>query len=100
MGASVCVGAFSRYVEVAALKDKMSATVTSALVSCILAGSGGRADCIISDQGSEFHGFLMELLKILEIKQKFTASHRAASHGTVERVNRTLADTMAHLEAT
>jgi hypothetical protein len=69
-------------------------------VSCILAGSGGRADCIISDQGSEFHGFLMELLKILEIKQEFTASHRAAAHGTVEKVNRTLADTMAHLEAT
>ena len=61
----VCVDAFSRYVEVAALKDKTSATVTSALVSCILAGSGGMADCIISDQGSEFHGFLMELLKML-----------------------------------
>ena len=96
----VCVDAFSRYVEVAALKVKSSSTVTSALVSCILAGSGGRADCIISDQGSEFHGFLMELLKILEIKQEFTASHRVAAHGTVERVNRTLADTTAHLEAT
>ena len=98
----VCVDAFSRYVEVAALKDKSSATVTSALVSCILAGSGtgGRADCIILDQGSEFHGFLMELLQLLEIKQEFTASHRAAAHGTAERVNRTLADTIAHLEAT
>ena len=80
--------------EVAALKDKTSATVTSALVACIPAGSGGRADCIISEQGSEFHGFLMELLRILEIKQEFTASHRAAAPGTVERVNRTLADTM------
>ena len=93
MGLLVCVDAFSRYVEVAALKDKSSATVTSALVSCILACSGGRAICIISDQGSEFHGFLMELLQLLEIKQEFTASHRAEAHGTVERVNRTLSDT-------
>ena len=88
----------------AAQKDKSSATVTSVMVSCILAGSGSRADCIISEQGSEFHGefhgFVIELLRLLEIRQEFTSSHRAAAHGAVESVNRPLADTMAHLEAT
>ena len=94
----VCVDAFSRYAEVAALKDRKAATVADALAQEVFTSTGGLPELIISDQGSEFKGVFSELCAQLSVRHEYTASHKAAAHGMVERLNRTLKDRMLRLQ--
>ena len=103
----MCVDAFSRYVEVAALTDKSSATVTSALDSVMhtcrhAQWKQGRLHHIRPRLRIPWfsHGASAASGDQTGVHNISVTSHRAAAHGTMERVNRTLADTMAHLEAT
>ena len=50
----VCIDDFSRWLEIAPVKDTKSLTVAKALVETIITGAGGYMDLLISDSGSEF----------------------------------------------
>ena len=88
----VCIDAFSRWLEIAPVKDTKSLTVAKALVETIITGAGGYMDLLISDSGSEFKREVTNVCSSLQIQQKYTAAHRAMGHGAVERVNRTVKD--------
>ena len=88
----VCVDAFSRWVELIPLKERKAVDAARGLVEAVVTKTGGRIRTLISDAGSEFKGEVTQLCEALAIEQRYTAAHRAASHGLVERFNRTVKD--------
>ena len=88
----VCVDAFSRWVELIPLKERKAVDAAKGLVEAVVTKTGGRIRTLISDAGSEFKGEVTQLCEALAIEQRYTAAHRAASHGLVERFNRTVKD--------
>ena len=92
----VVVDAFSRWAEVAALKDKYAATVADALVETVFTNTTGHPKLVVSDQGSEFKGDLNAAMEMLQVTQRYTAAYRSEGHGLAEKFNRdrSLSDTL------
>ena len=72
----VVVDAFSRWAEVAALKDKYTATVADALVETVFTNTTGHPQLVVSDQGSEFKGDLKAAMDMLRVTQQYTSAYR------------------------
>ena len=90
----VVVDAFSRWEEVAALKDKYAATVADALVETVFTNTTGHPKLVVSDQGSEFKGDLKAAMEMLRVTQRYTAAYRSEGHVLAQRFNRSLSDTL------
>ena len=98
----VIVCQFTKWVEIVSLPDQQAETIARAMVDNLFS----RLGCprvIFSDQGVNFNSQLFhELCERLGIVKKRTTAYRASSNGQVERINRTLGQSIrtAILEST
>ena len=85
---------FTRWVEAFALPDQRSETVARALVDGVVARHG--VPCILhSDQGRNFEGHVIrDMCKILGVEKTRTSPYHPQCDGLVERMNRTIIDTL------
>ena len=81
---------FSRWAEVAALKDHTAKTVASAILHHWVSRFGTPQE-ILSDQGPEFESALMRhFCKLLGVQKLHSSPWHPQTNGAVERFNRTL----------
>lgn len=87
---------FTRYPEAYAVPDIQSCTVARVLIDFI--SRHGLMQVLYSDRGSNFLSVAMsEVYKVLGITKLHTVSYNPAGNGLVERVNKTLIDSLSHL---
>ncbi len=92
----VCVDHFSRFVDLALLRDKSAATVAHALVSHLICPY--TTPRVLTDNGTEFKNqVLADICYQYEVKQTFITGHHPASNGLVERMNRKILEILRHL---
>jgi len=85
----------TRYVTVASMPDETAESVAKAFITNIITRHGV-PETVLTDQGQNFLSKLMECLyKQCGVKAIRTSAYRPQCDGMVERVNRTLADTIA-----
>jgi len=78
----------SRYLEMVPLKSITASEVTQAFFNNWICRFGV-PEAVLSDQGSQFEGFLFtDLLKRLGIKKKRTTAYRPQTNGRLERQHR------------
>ncbi|CAF3414798.1 unnamed protein product [Rotaria socialis] len=86
-----CVDHFSKYVAALPLKNKTSEAVANAFEKHILPSFVALPQEVLSDRGLEFCSIpFKSVLAKYNIKQKHSASYHAASHGSIEIVNKSL----------
>jgi hypothetical protein len=88
-----CVENCSGWVETSLLKDKKSATVLRALKASIFYRYGAPLE-IACDRGGEFYGDVAEYCAQQGTKMVRGAAYHPQSQGLVERVNRTLQESL------
>ncbi len=87
---------FTRYPEAYPVKDIQSSTVASVLIDFI--SRHGLMDTLYSDRGSNFISqAMMEVCEKMGIKKRHTVSYNPQANGVVERLNKTLVDSLSHL---
>ena len=85
---TVFIDAFSRQVELCALKTVDARSTADALMSCWFLRHGIPKQ-VLSDNGSQFANALIdELLQILKVQHKTTLPYHPQGNGVTERVNR------------
>ena len=108
----VSVDVFSRYVEIVPLKGTIVSTTeggklttrsapnsretAQAFMSSVVQHWGTPAQ-IITDGGSEFKLHFDAMCEALRVNHHLSTPHHSSGHGTVERCNRTVIDTIAKL---
>ena len=81
---------FTKYLICVPIRDKLSLTVTNALMKNVYLVYG-LPEVLVHDQGGEFFSDVMQqLAKLLEIQPSKITSHRPNANGVVERVHSTL----------
>ena len=86
----VCIDAFSKFVEIQIIPNKLAQTVARAFFSAWIARHGPPQRCV-SDNGSEFvNKFANELRSTFGIEHIRCSALQHMSNGLVERVNRTI----------
>lgn len=85
----VCVDAHSKLAWVRPLRNKTAAEVARELESIIYA-EGVAPKTVLSDNGGEFKGEVLNLYERFNIEARYTRSHNPATNGGCERLNKTL----------
>jgi transposase InsO family protein len=90
---------FTRYVSAAALKSKRAIDVADGFASCWLSPLGAPSS-LLTDQGSEFAGAeFASRLRTLGIGKRWTVAYHPQTDGMVERMNRTIIQSLTALSA-
>ena len=85
----VCVDAFTKWVEIRVLSDKLSTSLTDFFYEDIIARYGVPV-AVRSDRGTEFKGAFDRLCDLFSIRHYTTAPYHPRANGQVERINRSV----------
>ena len=87
----------SRYVQLIALPDKQAETVANAFIQEYVTLFGA-PKVLVTDNGSEFNNRLFaEVCKLVQIKASLTTPFHPSSNGMIERIHRTIKDSLSIL---
>lgn len=85
----ICIEAFTKWVEIIPLRDKLAATTWHAFLTHVLARFGACAE-VVTDQGTEFEGEFDEGLVSLAVDHRRTSRNHPQADGLAERCVQTI----------
>lgn len=100
VGCLVVVDHYSKWASVVPLKNKKAQTVASALEHRIIPALPRKPEKMLTDNGPEFVADLFnKVLDQYDIRHVFSSPYKPASNGAVERLNRTVIETLRCITA-
>lgn len=96
-GVVTAVDCFSKYGAVIPYKGEINSKIAAQALMSGVVKHWGPPEGILTDGGPEFKLLFEATCETLRIKHRVSASHVSQGHGVVEKFNRTIKDTLAHL---